>query len=189
MSSRPKKDPVIEKDLSIEPLIHYFRGQKVILDADLARLYGVPTKVFNQAIKRNRDRFPEDFMLRLTKPEVKEFFCLRSQIVTSKDRRGGTRYLPFAFTEHGAVMAANILNSPSAVQMSVFVVRAFMRMREVLSGSKDLAKELARLEKKLTVRLDVHEVAIVDILKRVMALLEPSPEVPVPTKRPIGFHV
>jgi hypothetical protein len=183
---RQKNGTVVEKGLSIEPLIHYVRGQKVILDADLAMIYGVTTKRLNEQIKRNKKRFPSDFMFRLTVIENRN---LKSQFATSSLDHGGRRKLPLAFTENGAIMAANVLNSPSAVRMSVFVVRAFMRMRTVLSGSKDLAKELAQLEKKLTGRLDVHEVAIVDILKRMMELLEPSPEVPVPPKRPIGFHV
>jgi hypothetical protein len=178
------------------------RGQKVILDSDLARLYGVPTKVFNQAIKRNRDRFPEDFMFRLTISEIpdllrsrSQFVTLkqghnnRSQIVTGFQKHRDPRYLPYAFTEHGAIMAANVLNSPSAVQMSVFVVRAFMRMRTVLSGHKELMSELVALEKKLAERLDVHEVAIVDILQRMMELLDPPVPEASPPKSKIGFHV
>ena len=98
------------------------------------------------------------------------------------------RYVPMVFSEHGAVMAANILNSPSAIQMSVFVVRAFMQMRAVLSGRKELIGELKSLEKKLTDRLDVHETAIVDILQRMMDLLDPPPPLPTPPKAPIGFH-
>jgi hypothetical protein len=186
MSSRQKKDTVVEKGLLIEPFIHYIRGQKVILDVDLARIYGVTTKRFNEQIKRNQKRFPDnDFIFQLTD---EEYFVLRSQFATSKAGSGGRRYLPYVFTEYGAIMAANVLNSPSAVKMSVFVVRAFLHMRTVLSRSKDLARELAQLEKKLTGRLDAHEVAIVDILRRMMELLEPPPDVPVPAKRPIGFH-
>src|SRR5258707_248432 len=116
----------------VNSLITEVRGHKVILDADLARVYGVPTKVLNQAVKRNNERFPQDFLLRLTIAEAAEMQVLRSQIVTSNEKRGGRRYLPYAFTEHGALMAANILNSPRAVAMSVYVIRAFVKMRETL---------------------------------------------------------
>ena len=111
---------------------------------------------------------------------------LRSQIVTS-NRRGGPRYLPYAFTEYGALMAANILNSVRAVQMSIFVVRAFAKMREALRGTPELARKLAALEKKLTARLDVHESAIVQVLQEVMQILNPPPPPPSPPKPRIGF--
>lgn len=113
-----------------------------MIDADLARIYGVSTKVFNQAVRRNKHRFPDDFVFQLTQQEASS---LRSQSVTSKGR-GGRRYFPYAFTEHGAIMAANILNSEEAVAMSVFVVRAFIKMREVMVGNKKLATKLAELE-------------------------------------------
>jgi hypothetical protein len=125
---------------AIESSIIEIRGSKVILDTDLAAIYGVQTFRFNEAVKRNRDRFPSDFMFQLTKEEVTS---LTSQNAMSKHGRGGRRTLPYAFTEHGAVMAANILKSPRAVQMSVFVVRAFVKMREMLIGQRDLAKKLA----------------------------------------------
>ena len=112
---------------------------------------------------------------------------MRYQIGTSNKGRGGRRFLPYAFTENGAVMAANVLNSPQAVRMSVFVVRAFVQMRELLSGSKELALELKSLEAKLTDRLDLHESAIVDVLRRIMELLDPPPGPPVPEKS-MGFH-
>ena len=168
----------------LDELIRELRGQKVILDTDLARIYGIPTFRFNEAIKRNRERFPEDFMFRLT---VAEFAALTSQFAISKKGRGGRRTLPYAFTEHGAIMAANVLNSPHAVQMSVFVVRAFLKMREALSASPQLAKKLAALEKKLTARLDVHESAIVQVLQEVMQILNPPPPPPSPPKPRIGF--
>jgi len=172
---------------NITSAIHTIRGQKVILDSDLARIYGVSTKVLNQAVKRNLKRFPADFLLRLSSDELAN---LRSQIVTSS-LHGGQRYLPYAFTEHGAIMAANVLNSPEAVRMSVFVVRAFVKMRELLGGTKELAKQLANLEKKLTARLDGHESAIVEVLQRLMNILDPPPTPPEPEtpKRRIGFHV
>jgi len=172
---------------NITSAIHTIRGQKVILDSDLARIYGVSTKVLNQAVKRNLKRFPADFLLRLSSDELAN---LRSQFVTSS-LHGGQRYLPYAFTEHGAIMAANVLNSPEAVRMSVFVVRAFVKMRELLGGTKELAKQLANLEKKLTARLDGHESAIVEVLQRLMNILDPPPPPPEPEapKRRIGFHV
>ena len=167
--------------VQVEELIQLIRGQRVILDADLAHVYGVPTKQINQAIKRNPDRFPKDFAFRLRPQEVAS---LRSQIVTSKGR-GGRRHVPIAFTEHGAIMAANVLNSSRAVQMSVFVVRAFVKMREVLAQNKELAVKLAELERTLTARLDDHEEAIVHILEEIKKLMEPPPKPE--RKRQIGF--
>src|ERR1035438_4421274 len=178
-----------EKALSvvenIGPLIRTIRGEKVLLDSDLAKIYGVPTKAFNRAVKRNAQKFPDDFMFQLT---PKEFESLRCQIGTS-NKRGGRRFLPYAFTENGAIMAANVLNSPEAVRMSVFVVRAFVQMRDLLGGTKELARQLAALEKKLTARLDGHEVAIIEVLRRVMDILDPPPPLPEPPRRRIGFHV
>ena len=172
---------------SITSLIRTVRGRKVILDADLARIFGVPTFRFNEAIKRNRERFPGDFMFQLTGEEAES---LRSQFAILKKGRGQHRkFLPYAFTENGAVMAANVLNSPAAVRMSVFVVRAFVKMRELLGGTKELARQLAGLERQLTARLDVHESVIVDVLRRVMAILDPPPPPPAPPRRQIGFHV
>ncbi|HZL78816.1 MAG TPA: ORF6N domain-containing protein [Candidatus Limnocylindrales bacterium] len=170
----------------ISLLIRTIRGQKVVLDTDLALIFGVPTFRFNEAIKRNRERFPNDFMFQLTAAEAES---LTSQIAMSKVGRGGRRTLPYAFTENGAIMAANVLNSPEAVRMSVFVVRAFVKMRELLGSTKELAKQLAALEKKLTARLDGHEVAIIEVLRRVMDILEPPPPPSGPPRREIGFHV
>ena len=170
----------------VEPLIRANRGERVILDSDLSRIYGVPTKRLNEQVRRNAERFPEDFVFRLSDAEAGS---LRSQIATLKTGRGRHRkYLPYAFTEHGAIMAANVLNSPQAVQMSVFVVRAFLKMRAVLSDTRRQAKKLADLETELKSRLDVHEAAIVDILQRVMAILDPPP-LPEPPRREMGFHV
>ena len=174
------------------------RGQKVILDADLARIYGVATKALNQAVKRNIEKFPVDFMFQLTPQEVTS---LKSQFVTSSltlDRsqtvtgsaHGGRRKPTYAFTEHGAIMAATVLNSPQAVQMSVFVVRAFVAMRSALTDTRDLARKLARLESEVKARLDTQDAAIVDILRRFMDIIDPG-ETPVeetPRKR-IGFGV
>jgi phage regulator Rha-like protein len=120
------------------------RGQRVIVDSDLAALYGVTTKRFNEQVRRNRERFPEDFMFQLT---AQEAAALRSQFATIKTGRGQHRkYLPYAFTEHGAIMAASVLNSPRAVEMSVYVVRAFVRLREMLASNRELARQFAQLE-------------------------------------------
>jgi hypothetical protein len=159
----------------IEKSIYLIRGQKVILDKDLAAIYSVPTFRFNEAVKRNKDRFPEDFMFQLTNAETK---ILISQNAMSKPGQGGRRTLPYAFTEHGAVMAANILKSPIAVQMSVIVVRAFVKMREMLIEQRDLAKKLSDLEQKYD-----HQFKIV--FDAIRALMEP-PEKP---KKKIGFEV
>jgi hypothetical protein len=171
---------------SVESVIHTVRGERVILDADLAKLYGVPTKALNQAVRRNREKFPPDFLLQPTKPEL--LALNRSQIVTgSMQRHRDPLSRPFAFTEHGAIMAANILNSPQAVQMSVFVVRAFVKMRGLLTDTRELAKKLAALEKELTSRLDSHETAISEFMRHIMLLLDPprGPETP---DKEMGFH-
>ena len=169
----------------IDGMIRSIRGTRVILDSDLAKIYGVPTFRFNEAIKRNRHRFPPDFMFQL-RPE--EAAALRSQIAILKKGRGQHRkYRPYAFTEHGALQAANVLRSPRAVQMSVFVIRAFVRMRQTLLGTRELAEKLAALEKKLTSRLDVHEAAIIEVLQELMQILNPPPALPEPTKPRIGF--
>jgi hypothetical protein len=172
---------------NITSTIRTVRGQKVLLDADLAKIYGVETGALNRAVIRNRKRFPADFMFQLTR---EEFESLRSQFGISSSH-GGRRFLPYVFTENGAIMAANVLNSSAAVRMSVFVVRAFVKMRELLGGTKELAKQLAALEKKLTARLDGHESAIVDVLRRLMQILDPPPAPPEPEQpaRRIGFHV
>jgi phage regulator Rha-like protein len=184
---KPKK--LIAPD--IDALILEIRGQKVILDSGLASIYGVPTKAFNQAIKRNANRFPPDFMFRLTLEEAESAFRSRSQFVTL-NRGQNIKYLPYAFTEHGAIMAANVLRSPRAIQMSVFVVRAFVKMRSALKDTRDWAQKLAALEQELKARLDIHEVAIVDILQRIMRILDPPPGPPPPPEPPrpqIGFHI
>jgi len=180
-----KREMVAYTTDDITTLIVTVHGKRVILDRDLAALYGVPTFRFNEAVKRNRNRFPEDFMFQLTGDEAA---CLTSQIAMSKSRRGGRRTLPYAFTEHGTVMAANILRSPKAIQMSVFVVRAFIRMRQMLIEQRGLARKLAALEEELTARLDVHETAINEILGQIRRLLSSPPE-PEPPKKRIGFLV
>jgi len=161
----------------IENQIFLVRGQKVLLDADLATLYGVEVKALNQAVKRNEERFPPDFVFQLTAEENE---ALRSQFVTSKSSHGGRRYAPYAFTEHGAIMAASVLNSPRAVEMSIYVVRAFLRLRETLATHKALAAKLAELEQ----RLETTDHKIVEIVKAIHLLAMP-PEKPV---RRIGFR-
>jgi len=165
----------------IERGILLIRGQKVILDADLAELYGVPTKVLIQAVKRNLGRFPPDFIFQLT-PE--EFGALRSQIVTSNTPtgRGGRRYPPFAFTEHGVVMLASILKSKRAMEVSVFVVRAFVRMRRILTEQRQLALRLAELESKLGIH-DQNFKVVFDAIRQLMEKPKPRPV------RKIGFQV
>src|SRR5947208_16122971 len=164
--------------------IYEIRGERVMLDSDLASIYGVQTKALNRAVKRNRDRFPKDFVFQLTAHESE---LLRRQSGTLKTERGAHRkYLPWAFTEHGAIMAANVLNSARAVQMSVFVIRAFLKMRALLGDKRELAQKLASLEKQLKKRLDVHEAVIVTILQRVMDVIDP-PVRPPPPKPHIGF--
>jgi len=156
--------------------IYLIRGQRVMLDSDLAAIYEVTTKRLNEQLRRNINRFPRDFAFQLTAEEVTN---LRSQIATSS-LHGGRRYLPWVFTEHGALMLASVLNSDVAVQASVRVVRAFVRLREMISAK--LAGKLAELER----RLDTHDEAIVDLFAALKRLLE-APETK--TKREIGFHV
>ena len=172
----------------IESRIFVIRGQKVMLDADLAELYGVETKAFNQAVKRNADRFPEDFMFQLTPEEFVGLRCqfgtsnLRSQIVTSNipSGRGGRRHVPYVFTEHGAIMAASVLNSTRAIEISVHVVRAFVHLRELVSTHKALAQKLNQLERKV----GAHDRAIAELINAIRLLMTP---VEPNKKRPIGF--
>jgi hypothetical protein len=180
-----RKEAMADKKLiasveQIESRIFLIRGQKVMLDQDLAELYGVETKRVNEQVRRNSERFPEDFMFQLT---AEEFANLRSQIATSNNQvgspagRGGRRHLPYAFTEHGAIMAASVLNSPRAVETSVQVVRAFVRLRQMLSSNAELSRKLATLEKKY----DIQFKAVFEAIRELMTPLEPR------KKRPIGF--
>jgi len=167
------------------------RGQRVILDADLARLYGVSTTRLNEQVKRNRDRFPVDFMFQLT---ADEYADLMSQFATSSRGHGGRRKLPNVFTEYGTVMAASVLNSPKAVEVSVFVVRAFVQQRTLLTAHADLALQLERLERKLLSSVNLlrehddtllaHESQIEVLIEAINAIRTP-PESP---RRPIGFR-
>ena len=161
----------------IAQAILILRGQKVLLDAELAALYGVPTKALNQAVKRNRERFPEDFLFRLTCEETEALN--RSQIVTGAQKHRDPRFPPYAFTEHGAIMVATALNSSRAVEMSVYVVRAFVKLREMLASNAGLVQKLNELERKL----QSHDQAIVGILKTIRELMNP----PATKRKPIGF--
>jgi len=159
----------------IERAILQIRGHKVMLDRDLAELYGVPTKRLNEQVRRNRDRFPADFMLRLTGEEVRS---LRSQIATSKPGRGGARYRPYAFTEQGVAMLSTVLNSERAIEVNIAIIRAFVRLREILSTHKDLARKLDELEKKYDENFRV-------VFAAIRQLMEPPDP---PKKGRIGFH-
>ncbi|MGH8681889.1 MAG: ORF6N domain-containing protein [Burkholderiales bacterium] len=157
----------------IESRILLVRGQKVLIDADLAKLYGVPTKRLNEQVKRNGARFPEDFCFQLSPAEKEE-------VVANCDHLARLKFspvLPYAFTEHGAIMAANVLNSPRAVDMSVHVVRAFVRLREMIASHKELAKRLDELE----ARYDRQFKAVFDAIRELMVPVEPR------TRRKIGF--
>lgn len=162
----------------VESRILLLRRQKVILDTDLAVLYGVSVKRLNEQVRRNRERFPEDFMFQLS---AKEERGLRSQFATSKKGRGGRRYVPWVFTEHGAIMAATVLNSERAVQMSVFVVRAFVRLREMLARNWRLAAKFRELED----RLETHDATIQEIMDAIKELMAPEKR----SRREIGFQV
>jgi hypothetical protein len=192
---------------SLEPLIFVVRNQRIILDADLARLYGVTTKAFNQAVKRNADRFPEDFAFQLTIQEVAQLRSQavtsntglidtkrenqnrsqiatssnRSQFVTGSQKHRDPRLRPWAFTEHGAVMAANILRSERAIHMSVFVVRVFVRLREHVAANQAILKRLAEIDQTLL----QHDSALLDLYEKLLPLLQPPPDLP---KRRIGFQ-
>ena len=178
------RNVICYEDHNAESLIRLIRGRRVILDVDLARLYGLPTFRLNEAMKRNRERFPSDFAFQLEQQEVAD---LKSQNAISSSRWGGPRKTPWAFTEHGALMAANVLRSKRAVEMSIFVVRAFVHTRHMLGVSPDLVRKLKELDTKLTARLDGHEVMITEILQQIMHLLNPPPEPDPPSKERIGF--
>ena len=176
---------------TIASRIQWVRGSKVLLDSDLAELYGVTTKRLNEQVRRNPVRFPPDFVFRLTD---QEFGRLRSQVATSNTAvgRGGRRYLPHAFTEHGSVMAANVLNSRRAIEVSVYIVRAFVGLRQALAAHKDLALKLEALERKteaLSVKHDAFaketHAQFREVIEALRRLMSPS----APSRRPIGFVV
>jgi hypothetical protein len=164
----------------VTTVIRIIRNLRVILDADLAELYGVSTKALNQAVKRNQVRFPLDFIFQMTPGETEAMN--RSQIVTGSQKHRDPRFPPYAFTEHGAIMVATILNSPRATAMSVYVIRAFIRMREEIAANAAILKRLAEIDKNLL----LHDVALRDIYQKLRPLLEPPT---LPPKPEIGFHV
>ncbi len=169
----------------IERAIYIIRGRKVILDQDLAALYGVATKNFNKAISRNRQRFPEDFAFQLSK---EEWNSLRFQIGTSKTGRGGRRYPPFVFTEHGVVMAANLLKSDRAIAISVEIVRAFIRLREFLSSQKEISKELSDLKSFLLKHSNTNDREFKRVWDAITKLTEPL-DIGTKNQPKIGFDL
>ena len=178
---------IILKPENVAQLVFFIRGEKVMLDADLAMLYGVTTKALNQAVKRNADRFPSDFMFRLTKAEHEN---MRSQFVTSSQRksplrsqfvtsnpRGGARYLPYAFTEQGVAMLSSVLRSAHAVEVNIAIMRTFVQLRRLMDSNADLARKIERLEKKYDERFAV-------VFEAIKQLIAP----PAAPKKEIGFH-
>jgi hypothetical protein len=161
----------------VESRILVLRGQRVILDTDLAELYGVEARQLNQQVKRNSKRFPLEFRFQISQPE---FTILRSQNVISSEGHGGRRYRPHVFTEHGAIMAATVLNSERAIEMSIFVVRAFTRMRKVLAANRQIVSKLAELEG----HLENHDIEIQQLMDAIRELMAPAP----PNRRRIGFE-
>jgi len=175
------KQPKPTVPVPVESLIHTVRGQKIILDTDLAIIYGVEIRRLNEQVKRNADRFPDDFMFQLTLAEWEKLRRLRSQNATLK-RGQHRKYPPYVFTEHGALMAANILKSKTAVSMCIYVVRAFIRMREELTSRRDLEERLDQIEKILL----VHDTELKELFEKIRPLLLPPPEKP---RKKIGFEV
>ena len=173
MSEKKAMVPVAK----IEQRILLIRGEKVIVDADLAEFYGVPTKRLNEQVKRNKDRFPDDFMFQLSVEE-------KSEVVANCDHLSKLKYssfLPYVFTEHGAIMAASILNSRRAVEVSVFIVRAFVKLRRMIAENKELSRRIVQIERHLA----EHDNQIMELVKAIKQLLKPDP---LPKKRRIGFH-
>lgn len=171
------KSKAIVKVDRIQQRILLIRGVKVMVDADLAEAYGVPTRRLNEQVRRNKDRFPDDFMFQLTTEE-------KAEVVANCDHLEKLKFskaLPLVFTEHGAIMAASVLNSPKAVEVSVFVVRAFVQLRETIAGHKELARKIAKLERKL----GDHDEQIMILVEAIKQLMDPKPP---PKTRRIGFH-
>jgi ORF6N domain len=185
-----KLSPIRMKDREPKIRILTIRGQKVVLDVDLAEVYGVPTRVLNQSLRRNKRRFPADFAFQLS---AEEYDATRSQIVIASSDPGNKRsqivigssrnirYRPWAFTEHGALQAANVLRSDRAIAMSVYVIRAFIEQREKLAANAAILKRLAEIDKSLL----EHDTALRDIYQKLLPLLSPPPG---PPRRQIGFH-
>ena len=177
MSNKSEKALVSPEHIALRIVV--LRGSKVLLDSDLAGLYGVETKALNLAVKRNAGRFPADFMFQLTTEEAGN---LRFQIETSNSTHGGRRYRPYAFTEQGVAMLSSVLNSERAVQVNIAIMRAFVKLREVLETNRALARKFAELE----ARVGGHDAQIAEILEAIRQLIAPSPD---SLKREIGFHV
>jgi hypothetical protein len=173
------KRPALVTQQEIESAILLLRGEKVLLDSDLARFYGVSTKALNQAVKRNQGRFPGDFMFRLTAKETSTLN--RSQFVTGSQKHRDPRYPPFAFTEHGVAMLASVLRSERAVQVNIEIVRTFVRLRRLLAANADLARRLDEVES----RLGNHDEQFVQLIRAIRELMQP---VTTQRRRPIGFH-
>jgi hypothetical protein len=163
----------------IEEAILLLRGEKVLLDSELATLYGVTTKALNQAVKRNLSRFPDDFMFRLSAKETR--ILNRSQIVTGSQKHRDPRYPPFAFTEQGVAMLSSVLRSERAVQVNIEIMRAFVRLRQILAVNADLARRLDELER----RVGEHDEQFVHVIRAIRQLMEPPST---PKRRRIGFH-
>ena len=179
MKQRNSKKKSLIPVEQLERFILLIRGQKVILDITLSKLYGVSTKHLNQQVKRNRERFPEDFMFRLTGEE-------KAEVVTNCDHLSKLKYsptLPYAFTEHGDIMAANVLNTDLAIQMSVFIVRAFVKLRVMIENYRELTRKLTELER----RIEGHDDAIGNLVAAIRQLMAPPEDEP--PRRQIGFHV
>lgn len=176
--AKKKTSTKLASPIDIERSIHVIRGQRVMLDTDLAKLYGVSTKQLNQQVSRNRDRFPSDFAYRLTQ---QEFASLRSQNVTSKtEGRGGRRYLPMVFTEQGIAMLSSVLKSPTAVRVNIEIMRTFVRLRRLLATPGELVEQLTKLAE----TVQFHD----DQIKVITQVLQQMIEKPVPPKTRIGFH-
>jgi len=170
-------DAIVPIEL-IESKIYLIRGHKVMLDSDLAELYGVETRALVQAVKRNIGRFPQDFMFQLNNQEV---ITLRSQIVISKSGKGGRRFIPYVFTEQGVAMLSSVLNSERSILVNIAIMRAFVKLREILSVNKELAHKLAQLERKIE-KHDTEIKVIFDAIRQLMAAPEPK-------EKKIGFRV
>lgn len=180
MIKKIKQNPLdLLLQAQIETKIFLIRGKRVMLDRDLANLYGVPTKVFNQAVKRNKERFPDDFMFQLTKKEMEEFS--RSQFVTLKQGQN-IKYSPYVFTEHGVAMLSSVLNSKRAVEINIRIIRTFIKLREILLTHKDLGEKVQALEKEHNGKFLKIFMVINQLSKRLDWLLEEKK-----TKRKIGF--
>jgi hypothetical protein len=180
----PGTKPATVPAVPMERRIHLVRNQRVMIDSDLAALYGVPTKSLNLAVRRNRTRFPADFMFRLTREED---VALRFQLETSNAGRGGRRYLPYVFTELGVAMLSSVLNSERAVQMNITIMRAFVRLRQIIAANKDIAARVKRLESGHQRTASVIEVLVEDI-DRVAKEVRLMKALPAPRKARIGFR-